>query len=118
MVIACTGYIDLSLTEYQFRDMIEKEMNGELTCIGSNKTNIKNLVKNEQVIRKTRHITTSPGFFEEMVFSWNCSYAAEVLNTCYNSVEKIKSLGTVSKFSLKNILPKKEICTYFFNLLF
>ena len=99
MVIACTGYIDLSLTEYQFRDMIEKEMNGELTCIGSNKTNFKNL-KNEQIIRKTRQVITSPGFFQNMVFSWNCSYAAEVLNTCYTSVEKIQSLGMTNRFSI------------------
>ena len=38
MGIAITGYIDLSLTEHQFRDMIEKEINGELNCIGSNKS--------------------------------------------------------------------------------
>ena len=87
MGIAITGYIDLSLTEHQFRDMIEKEINGELNCIGSNKS----ITKNDEMIRKTRHLINLPGFTETLVMTWNCSHAAEVISKCYTDFENIKS---------------------------
>lgn len=83
MIVACTGYIDLCLTEHKYRDMIEKEINGELTCNGFNKS-----VKDENYIRRTRQALFSPtanGFFEEMIFTWNCSHATKILRTCYDS---------------------------------
>ena len=95
MGIAITGYIDLSLTEHQFRDMIEKEINGELNCIGSNKTNARNY-KDDEMVRKTRHLINLPGFTEEIVMTWNCSHAAEVLSTCYTSFENFKSKDLVT----------------------
>lgn len=84
MILACIGYVDLCLTEHKFRDMIEKEINGELTCHGFNKS-----VKDENYIRRTRQALFSPtaagGFFEEIIFSWNCSHATKILRTCYDS---------------------------------
>ena len=89
MGLSITGYIDLSLTEHQFRDVIQKEVNGELTCIGSNKTNVKNL-KNDEISRKSRHVLNLPKIAGEFVLEWNCSHAAEVLSTCYASFENVK----------------------------
>ena len=83
MGLSITGYIDLSLTEHQFRDMIEKDINGELTCIGSNKTDGKNLKNYE---RKARHVE----ILEKVVLTWNCSHAAEVWSTCHTSFENIR----------------------------
>ena len=81
MGLSITGYIDLSLTEHQFRDVIEKEINGRLSCIGSNKT--------DGISRKTRHVVIeSPKILEEIVLTWNCSHAAEVLSTCYASIKR------------------------------
>ena len=102
MGLSITGYIDLSLTEHQFRDVIQKEVNGELTCIGSNKTNVKNL-KHDEISRKSRHVLfDSPKIILEM----NCSHAAEVLSTCYASIENSKreDLGTGKSFSEALIL--------------
>ena len=95
MGLSITGYIDLSLTEHQFRDIIEKEVNGELTCIGSNKTNEKN-PKIDEISRKTRHVLNLPTV-KEIVLKWNCSHAAEVLSTCQANFESIKSkdLGNI-----------------------
>ena len=98
MGLSITGYIDLSLTEHQFRDMIEKEIDGELTCIGSNKTNGKNLKHlNDEISRKTRHVE----ILEKVVLTWNCSHAAEVMSSCYKSFEstKLEDLGKL-KYSV------------------
>ena len=86
MGLSITGYIDLNLTQHQFRDIIEKEVNGELTCIGSNKSNEKN-PQNDEISRKSRHVVfDSP----KIILEWNCSHAAEVLSTCYASIENGK----------------------------
>ena len=92
MGLSITGYIDLSLTQHQFRDVIEKEVNGELSCIGSNKTNGKN-PKINGISRKSRHVVIDS--IGSLVLEWNCSHAAEVLSTCYSSFEniKLKDLG-------------------------
>ena len=98
MGLSITGYIDLSLTEHQFRDIIEKEVNGELTCIGSNKTNEKNS-QNDEISRKSRHVVfDSP----KIILEWNCSHAAEVLSTCYASIEngKREDLGKNQMFKV------------------
>jgi hypothetical protein len=91
MGLSITGYIDLSLTEHQFQDVIQKEINGKLSCIGSNKTDMKN-PKNDGILRKTRHVVFNS---EKIVLTWNCSHAAEVLSMCYSSFEdiKLKDLG-------------------------
>ena len=86
MGLSITGYIDLSLTEHQFRDMIEKDINGELTC---NNTNVKN-DQNDETSRITRHVLNLPKV-KEIVLKWNCSHAAEVLSTCQANFESIKS---------------------------
>ena len=81
LTIALFGYVDMNMTEHKFRDIIEKEINGELSCF--NKTvNF----KNEQIIRKTKQALFAPlanGFYEEMIFAWNCSHAAKVLRNCH-----------------------------------
>ena len=99
MGLSITGYIDLSLSEHQFRDMIEKDINGELTCIGSNKTNFKN-VHNEN-IRNTRHLI-SPVESGFILLTWNCSHAAEVLSNCKKSFENVKqeNLGNYIKYKI------------------
>ena len=104
MCLACAGYLNLNLTEHEFRDIIEREINGELICIGINKSSIHSNVKKtgNYPIRRTRrtffgtHSGTN-GYFEEEIGMWNCSHAAKVMRNCYT---KVNEQGK----SLKNLL--------------
>ena len=81
--IAGIGYIDLRLTELQFRDVIQKEVNGDLNCIGGWNKTIQENLEGPVIQMLHGHGPQKNKVFEEITFKWNCSHAAKVLSACH-----------------------------------
>ena len=74
------GYVDLKMSVNEFKDIIEKEANGDLTC------GISNRPKPDQnfIIQKSKvyNILSMMNKLEDSVLNWNCSYATKLLKYC------------------------------------
>ena len=79
-VLACVGYADLNITEHYYKDILLKEINGELICTNTSVDPTKLLPRH----RRAGFLPAS-GHFQQEVLNWNCSYAARLLSTCYDS---------------------------------
>ena len=75
------GYIDLKMTVHEYKDIIEKEADGDLVCSGSI---ISNRSKQNQIIRRPKHfnIMSMINGLDDSILTWNCSYAAKILRAC------------------------------------
>ena len=88
-VLACVGYADLNITEHHYKDILLKEINGELICTNTSVDPRKLLPRNRRAgfLPSSRH-------YQQEVLNWNCSYAARLLSTCYDSYAAPQDLGT------------------------
>ena len=70
----------MNITEHHYKDMLLKEINGELICSNTSIDPKKLLPRN----RRAGFLPAS-GHYQQEVLNWNCSYAARLLSTCYDT---------------------------------
>ena len=71
------------MTVHEYKDIIEKEADGDLVC-GAAGGSISNRSKQNQIIRRPKHfnIMSMMNGLDDSILTWNCSYAAKILRTC------------------------------------
>ncbi len=86
IVFAVWGYVNLSLSVFEYKDIIDKEMSGRLGCgnksglVGGDPGGGGGLIPE----RRVRNALI-PSFLEskdEVILQWNCSHAAKIMTTC------------------------------------
>lgn len=116
MILATIGYIDLSLTVHRFQDIIEKEINGELTC---NKTKMFSGADDTLVFRRnTRNAMFLPfmkNLHEQPAYTWNCTYAVKMLSSCFSSVVNFSTntQGKIGFFRVRSRAHTETTCQSF-----
>ena len=79
------GYIDLKMTVHKYKDIIEKEADGDLVCgAAPGGTSNSDRSKQNQIIRRPKHfnIMSMMNGLDDSILTWNCSYAAKILRRC------------------------------------
>ena len=75
------GYVDLKMNVNEFKDIIEKEANGDLTCGISNRSKPdQNFIIKQK--SKVYNILAMMNKLEDSVLNWNCSHATKLLKYC------------------------------------
>ena len=71
------------MTVHEYKDIIEKEADGDLVC-GAAGGSISNRSKQNQIIRRPKHfnIMSMINGLDDSILTWNCSYAAKILRAC------------------------------------
>ena len=72
--------MDLNLTEHHYKDILLKEINGELTCV-----NKSNSIENMPMRNRRAGFLPTSGSYQNDLVTWNCTYAAQILSTCYDT---------------------------------
>ena len=105
------GYIDLKMTVHEYKDIIEKEADGDLVCNGAG-ASISNRSKQNQIIRRPKHfnIMSMINGLDDSILTWNCSYAAMILRAC--SEDKIFEGNHSGKKILHPILAPTQMISF------
>ena len=108
------GYIDLKMTVHEYKDIIEKEADGDLVCNGgaAGSFSIPNKSKQNQIIRRPKHfnIMSMINGLDDSILTWNCSYAAKILRAC--SEDKIFEGNHSGKKILHPILAPTQMISF------
>ena len=108
------GYIDLKMTVHEYKDIIEKEADGDLVCNGGAAASfsISNKSKQNQIIRRPKHfnIMSMINGLDDSILTWNCSYATKILRAC--SEDKIFEGNHSGKKILHPILAPTQMISF------